>query len=854
MTLRKRLPRRRVKRRGSAGRSTDRRLSAGLQMLEGRWLFALGDVLPQESIELLPEESIELLPQESIEFLPQESIEFLPQDIFDTSPAFISPTWFEDLGVPEAPRHVNPASLASSVEETSDWGQLAVALADDDQQEYDWVVRLHTDTLGEIGSISETVGLLTADEVEFEVLRGLGLAGQVLVRSSGATVDVVADRLAANQAVVGFELDVMHQLQTTPNDPSYRSLWGMENTGQVGGRIDADIDMAAAWDISTGSSEIVVAVIDTGVDYTHSDLAANIWTNPGEIAGNGIDDDGNGFVDDIHGYDFINRDGDPMDDHSHGTHVAGTIAAVGNNGRGVAGVNWTSSIMALKFLSSGGWGYISDAVQAVNYSTMMRTMYGVNVRVTNNSWGGGGYSSAMSDAIQAANNAGILFVAAAGNRGSNNDVSPHYPSNYNQPNVLAVAATDSSDNLAYFSSYGANTVHLAAPGVSIYSTVPGNRYSYFSGTSMATPHVAGVAALAWSVAPDATLSQIKSAILDGTDPLASLDGRVITGGRLNAVNTLLRLPLDPNIGSLLITPSPVEAGATVTLTATEVYDLDGTIAAVHFYGDTNGDGLFDGDDQFLGQTTTIAAGKASLQFDTTDLTIGAHSFFARAVDDGGLWGSPAVGTLNVVGPDDHGDDADSATPVDMDPAVLFLDGNLLVIDPAVGFSGQFEVTVTIGDGFDETSETFTVTVGNEAPVLVALDDRTMSHTQDTMAVSLQASDADGDPLTFAAHLVTARSLVQLAYELDQQLGLTSSGDYHENWLGMGEKYVTGEDGAWYYLLGDGRLYRLGDNASAGAFVAQLDASFHADPTLLHEARPGVEAAAEENASLSRTCS
>ena len=190
------------------------------------------------------------------------------------------------------------------------------------------------------------------------------------------------------------------------------------------------IDAPDAWNISTGSQSVVVAVIDTGVDYTHPDLAANIWTNPGEIAGNGRDDDGNGFVDDVHGYDFAEHDGDPMDDNGHGTHVAGTIAAVGNNGLGVAGVNWSASIMPLKFLNSQGPGYLSDAIRAINYATMERTRYGVNVRVMNNSWGGGGFSSAMQTAIQAASDAGILFVAAAGNSGTNNDASPHYPANY----------------------------------------------------------------------------------------------------------------------------------------------------------------------------------------------------------------------------------------------------------------------------------------------------------------------------------------------------------------------------------------------------------------------------------------
>jgi subtilisin family serine protease len=210
----------------------------------------------------------------------------------------------------------------------------------------------------------------------------------------------------------------------------------------------------------------MVGVIDTGIDYNHPDLAANVWTNPLEIPGNGIDDDGNGYVDDVHGYDFVNRDGDPMDDHGHGTHVAGTIAAVANNGIGVAGVSWHAKVMALKFLDAGGSGWVSDAVEALNYATDM------GAKITNNSWGGGEYSTALRDAIAAANSAGAVFVAAAGNSANNNDATPFYPAGYEGPNVIAVAATDASDTLAVFSNFGRNTVQLGAPGVGIYSTVP----------------------------------------------------------------------------------------------------------------------------------------------------------------------------------------------------------------------------------------------------------------------------------------------------------------------------------------------------------------------------------------------
>ena len=277
----------------------------------------------------------------------------------------------------------------------------------------------------------------------------------MLVRAEGDPDDI-SKWLAANPHVRYFEPNQnLWTIDAVPNDSRLGDLWGMNNTGQTGGGNDSDIDAPEAWDLTTGSASVVVGIIDTGVDYNHPDLAANIWTNPGEIAANGVDDDGNGFVDDIHGYDFVNNDGDPIDDDEHGTHVAGTIGGVGNNGSGVVGVNWTSSIMGLKFLDAGGSGSTANAIRAVNYATLMRQQYGVNVRVTNNSWGGGGFSQALRDAINAGANAGILFVAAAGNDESNNDTTPSYPASYDIPSILSVAATDHGDVLARFSNYGA---------------------------------------------------------------------------------------------------------------------------------------------------------------------------------------------------------------------------------------------------------------------------------------------------------------------------------------------------------------------------------------------------------------
>ena len=249
-----------------------------------------------------------------------------------------------------------------------------------------------------------------------------------------------------------------------PNDPSFSSLWGMHNTGQSGGTQDADIDAPEAWSVSTGTDTVIVAVIDTGVDYNHEDLAGNMWINEAEYYGTGgFDDDGNGYVDDIYGYDFCNYDPNPMDDNYHGTHCAGTIGAVGNNGKGVAGVCWDVRIMAVKFLDSGGGGWTDDAILCVEYATMM----GANVM--SNSWGGGSYSQGLKDAIDAAGAAGIAFVAAAGNDSVNNDTYPHYPSSYTSSNLIAVAATDRYDARSSFSNYGPTSVDLGAPGSSILS-------------------------------------------------------------------------------------------------------------------------------------------------------------------------------------------------------------------------------------------------------------------------------------------------------------------------------------------------------------------------------------------------
>lgn len=363
----------------------------------------------------------------------------------------------------------------------------------------------------------------------------------------------VAKAIRAYQSdpnVLFVEPDYRVSLLMEPEDPDYFHQWDLHNAGTSGGVEDADIDAPEAWDVTTGSRDVIVAVIDTGVDYNHPDLAANIWTNEGEIPGNKKDDDHNGYVDDVHGYDFANNDGDPMDDHFHGTHVAGTIGAVGANQIGIAGVAWQVQIMALKFLDGSGSGYASDAIDALNYAVAN------GATVSNNSWGGGGFSQAMQTAIQNAASKGHIYVAAAGNDGSNNDSFPFYPANYKVANVVSVAASTIEDQFAYFSNFGKTTVDLAAPGQDIYSTMPVKAtpamksggylagYDTLSGTSMAAPHVTGVVALVRSLHPEWTYKQVIDQILITVDVVEGLED-TITGGRLNAAGAVGNAPPPP---------------------------------------------------------------------------------------------------------------------------------------------------------------------------------------------------------------------------------------------------------------------------------------------------------------------
>ena len=320
-----------------------------------------------------------------------------------------------------------------------------------------------------------------------------------------------------------------------PNDPLFDQQWALNNPGGDGGKERADLDAIEAWKTTKGSEDVVVAVLDSGVDYTHEDLVNNMWVRPANVPE--YKDDELGIVNDINGFNADDKQGDPMDDNGHGTHCAGIIGAEGDNGIGVSGINQHVKIMPLKFLGRMGNGSTAAAIEAINY-VVDRKQHGVNVRIISASWGSNSNSKALEDAIRAAGDAGILFVAAAGNDGSNNDRWPHYPSNYNLPNLISVAALDRNDTLASFSNFGIKSVQVAAPGKAILSTWLGDGYREASGTSMATPYVSGVAALVIATEPSISMAELRKRILSTVDKLPALDGKVASGGRICAANAL----------------------------------------------------------------------------------------------------------------------------------------------------------------------------------------------------------------------------------------------------------------------------------------------------------------------------
>ncbi|MDA1049213.1 MAG: S8 family serine peptidase [Planctomycetota bacterium] len=500
----------------------------------------------------------------------------------------ITPVWFETVHQPNGPSGSHGSVLDR------------------------WTIRLTEETTREVNSVQDVGPLLNGRGIDFRVLRGLGLPGQVLIEAPCVNTAQIIASLSSNPHIASFSPDLeIYQGQVTPDDSLFGQQFSLDNIEQSGGKADADIDAPEAWDIfttngqSVGDRSMVVGLVDSGIDYTHPDLYLNIWLNPGELpaafrddlqdvdadglitfvdlqlggpnaqyvedlnstgyidAGdllldsdwaNGTDEDLNGKTDDLIGWDFVNNDNDPWDDNSHGTHVGGIIGAMGGNARGVTGVAWETSLMVLKNLSALNKGTPASGRDAINYATMMGSDFGINLQVLNTSWGGfGGFDRELRDSIErAGDDADILIVAAAGNGtnrlgGRDTDAQPFYPAGYDLDNIISVASTDHNDLLAFSSNFGRHSVDIAAPGVGINSTVPRNPalpfdpdgdYYLRSGTSMAAPHVSGVAALVWSRIPTATAAEVREAILESADSLDSLRNKVDTSGRLNALAAL----------------------------------------------------------------------------------------------------------------------------------------------------------------------------------------------------------------------------------------------------------------------------------------------------------------------------
>lgn len=354
----------------------------------------------------------------------------------------------------------------------------------------------------------------------------------------GLVMQDALDRLGLETIIEFAEPNWIYQHQATSSDPDYQNgkLWGMYGANTS----PANAFGSGAGAVASNNCEKVwVGIIDEGYMHAHVDLVANAGKNPGEIAGNKKDDDGNGYIDDIFGWDFAGRNSSVYDGRAddHGTHVAGTIGGVGNNSIGVSGVCWSVKLLGAKFLGSRG-GTTDNAIKSIDYFTDLKTRHGLNLVATNNSWGGGGFSQALRDSIERANARNILFIAAAGNGGSdgigdNNDSTPHYPSSYDNTNIIAVASITNTGTMSGFSNFGVKSVDIAAPGSAIQSTLPENTYGSYSGTSMATPHVTGAAALYKAINPSATAADIKTAIMGSATATPSLNGKVLSNGRLN---------------------------------------------------------------------------------------------------------------------------------------------------------------------------------------------------------------------------------------------------------------------------------------------------------------------------------
>ena len=456
-----------------------------------------------------------------------------------------------------------------------------------------------------------------AAEADAALVQPVGRSGIIRVVSRTRSAAALLAALATRPGVAFAEPNYIVHTMSDPSDPLFPQLWGLKNIGQPinggpAGTAGADMRAAEAWDLTVGSGSNVIAVIDTGIDYTHPDLAPNMWSAPAPftvtIRGVQITCQAG-----THGFNAITRTCDPMDDHNHGTHVAGTIGAAGNNANGVAGVNWVTSMMGLKFLGADGSGTTADAIDLIDFARQVKQIFaasgGANIRVLNNSWGGGDFTQALLDQINGAAADEMLFVAAAGNNGFPNDVFPAYPANYAAPNVISVAATTNTDARAFFSNYGAKTVHLGAPGFDILSTQRNGAYGFSSGTSMAAPHVSGAAGLALSHCALDTVT-LKAALVETVDQVSSLLTKTISGGRLNVLRTLESCSQPPGV------PTNVVARAGDRQVNVSWSAGTGAISYRVKRGTTSG-----------GPYTTVAANVKALQFTDTGLNNGTSYYY-----------------------------------------------------------------------------------------------------------------------------------------------------------------------------------------------------------------------------------
>ncbi len=524
-----------------------------------------------------------------------------------------------------------------------------------------------------------------AQMVDASAIRAIGKSGLVLLRSRSLNALAVIGTLRLSGLVSWAEPNyVIQSGDTVPNDPNFQFIWGLRNTGQSvngqGGIAFADIGAAKAWDITVGSPSVAVAVVDTGVDYTHGDLAANVWSAPApyQLTLGGVTYT---CPAGSHGFNAMALTCDPLDDNTHGTHVSGSIGALGNNLLGVTGVNWKTSIVGFKFLNAFGRGSAADAVNAIEAAIQLKAL-GVNIRAMNASWGFQTQSTALMQAISDAGAADILFVAAAGNNGQSNDPGSgtgNYPAAYGLPNIIAVAATDNQDKLATFSNYGINSVHVGAPGVDIESLYLNNNYGFLSGTSMATAYVTGAAALLLSKCTLDTAA-LKSALMNSVDLIPSLTNKTISGGRINVYRGLVNCGAIP-VPDFTIAAAPasvsVLAGnqATTSINVSPLFDFSGTISF-------SATGLPPGVTASFSPGSLSSSGNSTLTFTTLPTTVpGVYPINVHAIS-GNLTNLVTV-NLTVAGPD-------------------FALGGPATLSIPSGSSGSARITLDSLNGFSST--------------------------------------------------------------------------------------------------------------------------------------------------------